>query len=275
MSVLNSSRTFYRCRRSPWRGCLVWVCSQSEEWLPPSLGSARSAAWRSKWSCTSAINRQRRLNSHGLPRRCYLWLTDTSCREEQHLGGVGRSGSDSPQQLAAWNHLHSVCSWRRNVLLICTAALLSEGWERRSQTTFDILINLYKSVILFITKILYTNSCLLGDSYRFAGFLVFWWFLVVFLVSFKGCRANDMETLCPLPIERTQLLFAVKHKHIFSGSNTRDDFWQDPASTKKKPLCRDGSAFYSFQCFLSQRSRFYWETTCLCVVSLPNVSCML
>jgi len=45
------------------------------------------------------------------------------CRNQWDLGRVGWSGCNSPQELAARNHLHSVCRLWGNLLLIPTATL--------------------------------------------------------------------------------------------------------------------------------------------------------
>lgn len=62
-----------------------------------------------------------------------------------------------------------------------------------------------------------------NKSYRFAAFLVVRSLFVIFLVGFEGGSVNDIQALCPLPIESTQLLFAVKqrtHTHRCSQTQT-------------------------------------------------------
>lgn len=225
----------YQCCRSPWRECQVWAYSRSGEWLPPSLGSAHSAAWRSMWSCTSAIKTQ------------LMWKCHSLCDAHIVHNGVA----------PGWNWW----VWER----FSTAAGCQESPPQCLQLEKErppglhccpaVSQQSYQPAGVFIKRVLF----LLRGSYRFAGFLVLRGFLVIFLVSFKGCRVNNMETLCPLPIERTQLLFAVKkHKHT--------------VKQQKGFLTWEGSApggVWMFQCVNTQVS--CW-TTDLCVVSLPNFS---
>lgn len=186
--------TLYLCLRSPWPGYQVWGGCQSEEWLPPCSCAAHSDAermWRMHRTGREINTETMKQQSHRMPRLNFFHLEYELRRFSfpqplWYLWGVVRPRRYLPDELAAWDDLHSLGVGRRHLLRLLVHAALLEGASQR--------------LAWGSTR---SRRDAVSRSYLFTALLLLRVPFVRFFVAIKCGSIHRVQAFSPLAIDRT------------------------------------------------------------------------